>query len=75
MEFMLPRVFDWPEVFHETDCFPNLTTWHAKCSENPVFAQVRKEIWDYWAEREIDGQFDSIKEVISADDKYKWKYP
>ena len=28
MEFMLPRVYDWPEIFHETDSFPKLTKWH-----------------------------------------------
>jgi len=41
MEFLLPRVFDWPAVFHETEVFPNLTKWHAKCNENPHFAKVR----------------------------------
>lgn len=27
MEFMLPRVFDWPKIFHETEHFPKLTKW------------------------------------------------
>jgi len=48
MEFMLPRVYEWPQVFHETECFPKLTAWHAKCMENPHFAKVRQEIWEFW---------------------------
>ena len=27
MEFMLPRVFDWPTIFHERKHFPKLTAW------------------------------------------------
>ena len=27
MEFMLPRVFDWPKIFHEKENFPKLTKW------------------------------------------------
>jgi hypothetical protein len=41
MEFMLPRVFQWPEIFHEEELLPKLTAWHASCKENPHFAKVR----------------------------------
>lgn len=75
MEFMLPRVFDWPEIFHETECFPKLTAWHAKCRENAAFEEVRDEIWNFWVEREKDGQFKSIIDVVKDESIYKWKYP
>lgn len=75
MEFMLPRVYEWPEIFHETDNFPKLTTWHAKCMKNPIFARIRGEIWDFWVGKEEAGQFKSIIEVVRADTEFKWKYP
>lgn len=75
MEFMLPRVYEWPEIFHETDNFPKLTAWHAKCMENPIFARIRGEIWDFWVGKEEAGQFKSIIEVVRADTEFKWKYP
>ena len=28
MEFMLPKAFGWPQIFHETEHFPKLTKWH-----------------------------------------------
>lgn len=74
MEFMLPRVFSWPAVFHETEHFPKLTAWFAKCSESPIFQAVHKEIWDFWAMKEEAGQFTPILDEVK-DPGYKWKYP
>lgn len=74
MEFMLPRVFSWPEVFHETTHFPKLTAWFTKCSENPIFKAVRQEIWDFWVKKEEAGQFTPILDEVK-DPGYKWIYP
>jgi glutathione S-transferase len=27
IEYMLPRAFGWPMIFHETEMFPKLTAW------------------------------------------------
>jgi hypothetical protein len=27
MEFMLPRVFGWDNLFNETETFPKITAW------------------------------------------------
>ena len=75
MEFMLPRVFDWPKVFHETEHFPKLTKWFQNLNENPVFQQVHGEIWQFWVQKEKEGQFDSIRELVQSNKEYKWKYP
>lgn len=74
MEFMLPRVFAWPEVFHETEHFPRLTAWFSKCSENSIFEAVRQQIWDFWLIKEKEGQFAPILDEVK-DPGYKWKYP
>ena len=62
---MLPRAFDWPEIFHETECFPKLTAWHRNLSAHPEFAKVHDEIWSFWAQKEIDGQFNSVREEVA----------
>jgi len=74
IEFMVPRVFDWPEVFHDPAHFPNLVKWFALVSEDPIFKQVRQEIWDFWVGKHEEGQFESIKLEIK-DPGFKWKYP
>lgn len=74
MEFMLPRVFGWPQLFHETVHFPKLTKWFGHCSKDPIFAKVHEEIWNFWLAKEADGQFDPIKDEIK-DPNFKWKYP
>merc|ERR1712232_254108 len=74
MEFMLPRVFNWPAVFHETVHFPKLTAWFEMLSKDPIFAAVHGEIWDFWVQKEKDGQFTPIRDEIK-DPNFKWKYP
>lgn len=74
MEFMLPRVFGWPQVFRETEHFPKLAAWFAKLEGDPVFIKVRQDIWDFWVQKEKEGQFESIKDELK-DPAYKWVYP
>merc|ERR1719198_743216 len=64
MEFMLPRIFSWPELFHEHQHFPRLSTWFAECGKNEIFSNVRQEIWDFWVQKEKDGQFLPILDEI-----------
>lgn len=74
MEFMLPRVFGWPEVFREREHFPKLAAWHTKLRSDPIFDEVRRDIWDFWVLKETEGQFESIKGELS-DANFKWAYP
>eukprot|EP00406_Dinophysis_acuminata_P000073 CAMPEP_0179212006 /NCGR_PEP_ID=MMETSP0797-20121207/828_1 /TAXON_ID=47934 /ORGANISM="Dinophysis acuminata, Strain DAEP01" /LENGTH=314 /DNA_ID=CAMNT_0020917495 /DNA_START=17 /DNA_END=957 /DNA_ORIENTATION=- len=71
MEFMLPRVFAWPEVFRETETFPKLTAWFTHLTEQDIFKSVHGEIWDFWVQKEQDGQFEPIKEE-AMDKSFKW---
>lgn len=48
MEYMLPRVTGWPEIFNEEKHFPKLTNWSRHCKKNPEFAKVHSEIWNFW---------------------------
>jgi glutathione S-transferase len=48
MEFMLPRVFDWPQIFHEKDHFPKLTLWFETNQKNDIFGKVHNEIFSFW---------------------------
>jgi len=74
MEFMLPRVFEWPRVFNEMEHFPKLTKWFSRMSADPAFSETRTDIWEFWEGKEAEGQFESIKTEI-MDPSYKWKYP
>jgi len=74
MEFMLPRVFGWPQVFKDSNHFPKLVEWFALLGKNEIFVDCRKDIWDFWAQKEQEGQFESIKGELT-DSKYKWVYP
>jgi len=74
MEFMLPRVFEWGNIFYETDVFPKITAWFALCLENAHFAGVRKQIYDHWTLKEEEGMFKAVKEDIDNNPQYKWKY-
>lgn len=75
MEFMLPRVFGWPALFHEQEHFPKLAAWFGELMKDPRFQKVRSEIFAFWEGKEEEGQFESIKEVVAADKEFKWKYP
>lgn len=77
MEFMLPKVFGWPDVFRQKDGpFPNLAKWWTKVTEEAAFSKVRKEIYEYWEEMESKGQFKPIMAEVAADKgNLKFKYP
>jgi glutathione S-transferase len=77
MEFMLPRVFGWPDVFRELEGpFPKIAGWWTKVSEETAFAKVRKDIYTYWEEMEEKGQFKHIIDEVAADTSgLKFKYP
>mmetsp|Transcript_13853 Transcript_13853/g.25441 ORF Transcript_13853/g.25441 Transcript_13853/m.25441 type:complete len:276 (+) Transcript_13853:35-862(+) len=75
MEYMLPRVFSWPQIFHEKEHFPKLCRWFEGLrNEQPLFAAVHADIWNFWVMKDGDGQFDSIKDEIK-DPNFKWVYP
>jgi glutathione S-transferase len=75
MEFLLPRNFSWPEVFHESEHFPRLTAWWSKCMESDIFQAVRKDIFDFWEKKEKDGEFEAIRGVVKEVTELKWTYP
>ena len=75
MEFMLPKIFGWKNIFREPDVLPDLSRWWTNLADNQTeFATVRKEIGDFWEEAEAKGAFDTIKEVVQ-DKTYQWTYP
>lgn len=76
LEFILPRVFGWPNVFqfgseHE---LPKFSKWWKSLVEIDSFAAVRDEILTFLEEKYMQGQFDSILREV-ADDSYAWTYP
>lgn len=80
MEYMLPRVFEWPNIFNSGGIdpntpFPRLSAWYAELSLHPVFADTRDEIWQYWVEMDAEGQFTPIKEEVASEPTMKWRYP
>lgn len=76
MEFMLPRVFGWPDIFRDGQTFPALSKWWLKISEEPAFKLVREQIYTYWEGMEPKGQFQHIIDEVAADkDGLKFKYP
>lgn len=77
MEFMLPRVFGWPDVFRKTDGpFPVIAKWWSAISEEAAFKAVREDIFKYWEEMEKKGQFKPIITEVAADKTgLKFKYP
>ena len=74
MEVLLPYVFGWDAIFHETTHFPRLTQWFDNCSNNEHFAPVRSDIFDVLVEQGKDGRFDGVREVTISNPELKWKY-
>mmetsp|Transcript_59032 Transcript_59032/g.140988 ORF Transcript_59032/g.140988 Transcript_59032/m.140988 type:complete len:271 (-) Transcript_59032:353-1165(-) len=74
MEYMLPRVFSWPKMFHEQQHFPKLTKWFEGLSDDPIFAAVHDDVWNFWVAKDADGQFEPIKDEVK-DPTFKWQYP
>merc|ERR1719215_902370 len=69
MEYMLPKVFGWPELFNPeaTTPFPVLATWYMKLKQQPAFAAVHNDVWSYWVEMDKAGQFKPILEEMRSD--------
>jgi glutathione S-transferase len=74
VEFLAPRNFQWPKMFHEKECFPKLTAWFEKCYEMPEFKKTHDEIMGFWKAKDNTDLFDDITEQ-AKDPEYKWKYP
>jgi|EP01046_Picozoa_sp_COSAG06_P038373 glutathione S-transferase len=69
MEFMLPRVFGWPEVFTPGAAtpFPALASWYDHCrTADEAFASTHADIWDYWVDMAAAGQFVPILEELRS---------
>ncbi|KAL3920686.1 MAG: hypothetical protein SGPRY_005165 [Prymnesium sp.] len=76
MEYMLPRVFGWPQIFEPSahTPFPKLANWYSGLKQEACFAQVHSEIWDYWVEMDRKGQFAPISDEILANPTLKFRY-
>lgn len=77
MEALLPRVFNWPQLFDASSPLPNLGAWYGRCAAVPIFAQVRSDILGYWEAMEEKGQFAPIREELGSEAAagLKWTYP
>lgn len=77
MELLLPLVFDWTPVFHETEVnkeFPKLGKWFQHCMKDEHFAKTRDEIRGTLMKQGEKGRFNDVKEEAAANSQYKWKY-
>lgn len=77
MEFMLPRVFEWPDIFNkEGGPFPKIYAWWQMLTAKKEFADVRNDIYGILAEMEGGGHFKHIIDEVKADTTgLKFKYP
>lgn len=77
MEFMLPRVFGWPQCLSDANGpFPALAQWYLRLREEAAFAEVHNQIFGHWQEHEEEGFFRTIVEDVAADTTgLKFKYP
>lgn len=75
MEFMLPRVFSWPDIA-DPECtpFPKLAVWYSEMKQIPCVAKCHSDIWAFWVGKWEAGQFTSIIPE-TEDTSFKWKYP
>jgi len=74
MELLLPLVFDWSPIFHETDHFPKLTAWFRNCLNNKHFALTHTEIYGTLDQQRLQGRFENVRQVALNHPEYKWKY-
>lgn len=74
MEYLMPKVFQWTNIFQETIHFPKLTKWYQNLTKNPIFSKVHQDLYNHWAMRDTQGLLDIIREE-TKDTTYKWKYP
>ena len=81
MEYILPRVFGWPDPFvvGELTPFPSLARWYTTLQQRHApFVETRKDIWEYWTDLDAQGQFqcirDEIDEASARGETYTWTY-
>jgi len=74
MEVLLPYVFGWAPIFHETTHFPRLREWFENCCGNEHFRSVRSEMYDVLVQQRQDGRFDGVREVARNNSELKWVY-
>ena len=74
MELLLPYVFDWAPIFHETNHFPRLKKWFETCSQNEHFASIKEDISGALRMQQRDGRFDCVRQVAIDNPNLKWKY-
>merc|ERR1712113_815885 len=48
MDYMLPRVFSWPDILKDPTHFPQLCSWYNARRRNTVFGSVYTTIWEHW---------------------------
>jgi hypothetical protein len=73
MEFILPRVFGWPQdLFTSTRYLPKLAKWWAHLTSLPVFAAMRQSILDTWISAWDAGNFTLIAK--EEDPAYQWSF-
>jgi glutathione S-transferase len=74
MEFMLPRVFGWADLFRDASGgFPYLQNWYEAMLKEPAMQTVHNDIWNYWVKCENEGQFVTIQDE-TRDPAFKWLY-
>jgi glutathione S-transferase len=75
MEFILPRVFGWPQdLFTSTKYLPKLAKWWAHLTSLPAFAAMRQSILDSWISAWDAGNVILIAKE-AEDPAYQWSFP
>lgn len=77
MEFMLPRVFGWDNVFRDNNVheLSNLRHWwQFLTNQHEIFARVRTDFYEFWQQQWDLGQVDTILPEVQ-DKTYQWKFP
>lgn len=76
MEYMLPRVFGWPDPCDPAVSeFPRIAAWYRRCRSDAAFDETRAEIRSYWVEMDRAGQFAPIEAELAANPGRTWAYP
>ena len=85
MEYMLPRIFGWPELFNvcskhpNPTPFPHLAAWYTNMQLlYPEFTKVRNDIYNHWINGDKKGIFQPIITQMSnatrTDPTLKFQY-
>jgi glutathione S-transferase len=75
MEFILPRVFGWPQdLFTSFKYLPKLAKWWTHLTTLPPFAAIRQTILDSWISAWDAGNFTLIAKE-AEDPSYQWSFP